>query len=338
MELVNSAPRDTVTELLSSLVVSSSVYCRSEFGAPWGFAVEGANVAKFHLVLEGACWLSLGGQDPVPLDEGELVVLPGGHRHTISDVLGSPVTGLEKLIIDHPLDSALRLRCGGQGSITKLVCGGFALAGPLPKHVMALLPPLVKVGPGDDAFARIKPLLDLLRDGAADTTPGAQAVFAKLADVLLAQVLRTHLTTVVADGQSGSFLRHDPPIELAAALIRDQPARGWTVQTLAREVGMSRTSFATRFRAAIGESPMRHLSKVRLSQAASYLRTADISLDAIAQRTGYASNASLSKAFRREFGASPGAYRAAANGLPAPARNLAETSGVVVPSSIAPVT
>ena len=75
------------------------------------------------------------------------------------------------------------------------------------------------------------------------------------------------------------------------------------------EVGMSRTLFATRFRAVTGESPMRHLAKVRLGQAAGYLTTADLSVDAIARRTGYASNASLSKAFKREFGVSPGAYR-----------------------------
>jgi len=165
---------------------------------------------------------------------------------------------------------------------------------------------MLKTCPGDAAFGKIDPLLDLLDLEASDFSPGAQAIIAKLADVLLAQVLRAHLAGAVAHD------KHDAPIAQAAALIRDQPARDWTVESLAREVGMSRTSLATRFRAAIGESPMRHLSKVRLSQAASYLRTADLSIDAIAQRTGYASDASLSKAFRREYGASPGAYRAAA--------------------------
>ena len=72
---------------------------------------------------------------------------------------------------------------------------------------------------------------------------------------------------------------------------------------------MSRTAFAMRFRAATGESPIHHLAKVRLSQAAAYLTTTDLTLDAIAVRTGYASNASLSKAFKRHFGVSPGTYR-----------------------------
>jgi len=91
--------------------------------------------------------------------------------------------------------------------------------------------------------------------------------------------------------------------------VRGQPARPWTLQALAREVGMSRTLLATRFHAAVGESPIRYLAKVRLGQAAGYLSTSELSLEAIAVRTGYASNASLSKAFKREFGVSPGAYR-----------------------------
>ena len=328
MELVNSAPRDTVTELLAGLTVRSSVYCRSDLGAPWGFEVDGANIAKFHLVLDGACWLSLDGHDPVPLRQGELVVLPAGQRHTISDAVGSPVTRLEELIADYPLDAAGRLRRGGGGIRTKLLCGGFALSEPVPKQLRLQLPPVVKACPGDASFGRIDAVLDLLLAEATDTAPGAQAIIAKLADVLLAQVLRAHLASVVGDSRSVPGSRHDPAIAQAAALIRDQPARSWTLQSLAREVGMSRTSFATSFRAAIGESPMRHLSKIRLSQAASYLRTADMSIDAIAQRTGYASDASLSKAFRREFGASPGAYRAAAvrASIAAPSLNGADVS------------
>jgi transcriptional regulator GlxA family with amidase domain len=86
----------------------------------------------------------------------------------------------------------------------------------------------------------------------------------------------------------------------------DQP---WTLQSLAHTVGISRSLLAARFRAATGQSPMRHLASVRLSQAADYLTTSDLSIESIAVRTGYSSNAALSKAFKREFGISPGTYR-----------------------------
>jgi len=310
MRLLNDAPNDEVTELLASLKVHSSVYCLSDLGAPWGFVVDGADTAKFHLVLEGACWLQAGSFDPVRLGTGELAMLPRGERHTMSAELDSPVTGLDQLIADHPLDADARLRCGGGGPRTRLLCGGFALSEPMPAPLLELLPPILTMDPGSATIsAWIDPVFALVRDEASRSAPGAQVIFAKLADVFLSQALRAWLTGAGQAGLLRPRSRCDPRIEKAAALIRDQPTRQWTLQALAREVGMSRTLLATRFRAATGESPMRYLAKVRLSQAAGYLRTAELNIDTIALRTGYGNNVSLSKAFKRELGISPGVYR-----------------------------
>jgi AraC-like DNA-binding protein/mannose-6-phosphate isomerase-like protein (cupin superfamily) len=310
MRILNGTPRDAVADLLSALQVHSTVYCVSDLGAPWGFAIDGANTAKFHCVLEGACWLRMGGQDPVRLGAGELVILPRGEPHAVSDARDSPVLGLDRIIADHPLDGNARLRYGGDGPRTRLLCGGFALGEPMPGPLLTLLPTVLTLEPGPAGLsAWIDPVFALVRQEASNAAPGAQAIFAKLADVFLAQALRAFL---VGAGQAGLLqprLAGDPRVERAAALVRDQPAHAWTLQSLARDVGMSRTLLATRFREVTGESPMRYLAKVRLGQAAGYLTTSDLSLEAIAARTGYAGNASLSKAFKREFGVSPGAYR-----------------------------
>jgi hypothetical protein len=85
MQLLNTAPDDAVTELLAALAVRSSVYCLSDLGAPWGFAVDGVNVAKFHVVLDGGCWLRPAGTAPHWLGCGDLVILPRGERHIMSD-------------------------------------------------------------------------------------------------------------------------------------------------------------------------------------------------------------------------------------------------------------
>jgi transcriptional regulator GlxA family with amidase domain len=159
--------------------------------------------------------------------------------------------------------------------------------------------------------AWIGPVFALARQEADTPAPGAQVIFARLADVFLTQALRTYLTGAAHNGLLRPRPHPDPLIARAAALIRDEPARPWTLHALARETGLSRTALVTRFRAATGEPPIEHLAKVRLSQAAAYLTTADLTLDAIAARTGYASSASLSKAFKRHFGVSPGTYRAA---------------------------
>jgi AraC-like DNA-binding protein len=310
MRLLNTAPDDEVTGLLAALAVRSSVYCLSDLGAPWGFEVDGATVAKFHVVLDGGCWLRLSGTAPLWLDRGDLVILPRGERHTMSDSLDSTVTGLDQLIAGHPLDGDGRLRCGGNGERTRLLCGGFTLASPASGTLLALLPQVVTMTPrAAPVSAWIGPVFALARQEATTPAPGAQAVFAKLADLFLTQALRTYLTGAAHTGLLRPGPPLDPPIARATALIRDDLARPWTLQALARETGLSRTSFATRFRAATGESPIQHLTKIRLSQAAAYLTTADLTLEAIAARTGYASNASLSKAFKRHFGVSPGTYR-----------------------------
>jgi len=310
VQLLNTAPDDDVTGLLAALTVRSSVYCLSDLGAPWGFEVDDASTAKFHVVLDGGCWLRLADADPVWLGHGDLAILPRGERHAVSDSLDSAVRGLDRLIADHPLDADARLNGGGDGARTRLLCGGFMLASPAPEALLALLPQVVTMTPRAALVsAWIGPVFALARQEATEPAPGAQAIFAKLADVFLAQALRAYLTGAARAGLLRPGPLPDPPIAHATALIRDAPARPWTLQALARETSMSRTAFAMRFRAATGESPIQHLAKVRLSQAAAYLTTTDLTLDAIAVRTGYASNASLSKAFKRHFGVSPGSYR-----------------------------
>jgi len=175
--------------------------------------------------------------------------------------------------------------------------------------MLAMLPQVVTMtSSAAPVSAWIGPVFALARQEATTPAPGAQAIFAKLADLFLTQALRAYLTGAACNSlhRPGPA---DPPIDHAIALIRNHADRPWTLQALARESGLSRTAFATRFRAATGEPPIQHLVNVRLSQAAAYLTSADLTIDAIAARIGYASDASLSKAFKRHFGVSPGTYR-----------------------------
>jgi AraC-like DNA-binding protein len=310
VRLLNTPPHDTVTELLATLKVRSSVYCLSELSAPWGFEVEGENIAKFHIVLAGGCWLRAGGQEPVWLESGEVVLLPHGDRHVLSDPLESPVQGLDRIVAGHPLDANGQLCYGGSGARTRLLCGGFALAEAMPARLLALLPAVLQInGSSAGVTTWLEPVFALLRQEADSAAPGAQAIFAKLADVFLSQALRTYLVGAEQAGLVTLEPLLDRQIEHAVAQMHAEPARRWTLQALAREAGMSRTAFAARFRAVVGESPMRHLARVRLGQAAGYLTTTSLSIYAISRRSGYDSDASLSKAFKREFGAPPGEYR-----------------------------
>lgn len=308
MELLNATASDAVTDALTAIRVRSSIYCLSDLRAPWGFRVEGANVAKFHLVLEGHCWLQADGRDPVPLQAGDLAILAGGDAHEMLDEPGSRVLALDSLIAAHPLDASARLRYGGSGARTRLLCGGFSLDNP---HALTtLMPPILRLdGASTGISSWLEPVFALVRQEAEQAAPGAQAIFARLAEVFLTQALRSYLIGAEQAGLLSLRISQDTQVGKAATLLGQHPDREWTLQSLAREVGMSRSLLAARFRAVTGESPMRHLARVRLGQAAGYLTTGSLSIEAIARRTGYASTASLSKAFKREFGVSPGTYR-----------------------------
>ena len=191
-----------------------------------------------------------------------------------------------------------------------MLCGGFVLEDPAPAALISLLPPVLQVNSRSaDITAWLEPVFALMRQEADRAAPGAQAIFAKLADVFVSQALRTYLAGAERAGLLQSQQEFDPSIARALATLHDRPAVNWTLAELAGQADMSRTLFAARFRAAVGESPMRHLAKIRLGQAAWYLTTTGLSVEAIARRTGYGTHASLSKALKREFGTSPGQYR-----------------------------
>jgi AraC-like DNA-binding protein len=308
MDLLTPTRTDAIGATLAAVSVRSSVYCLSELRAPWAFRVDGANVAKFHLVLEGNAWLEVLGQEALRLGTGDLVILPDGGSHVLRDAPDSVVADLDSLIAEHPLDANARLRCGGDGPLTRLLCGGFRLDEPA---VLATgLPAVLRLTAASaPTGAWIEPILALAQQEADHAAPGAQAVFAKLADVFLTQALRAYLIGAEHVGLLAPRRSPDTLVERATQLMKQQPGRPWTLESLAHTVGMSRSLLAARFRAVTGESPMRHLAAVRLNQAADYLTSSDLSIESIATRTGYGSNAALSKAFKREFGISPGTYR-----------------------------
>ena len=113
MDRLNPRATDAVSSLLNAIKVHSSVFCLSELGAPWGFEVAGSKIAKFHLVLDGKCWMQPHRSAALLLSDGDLVILPHGTGHAMRDEPGSSVISLEKLTSDHPPDEHARLSNGG---------------------------------------------------------------------------------------------------------------------------------------------------------------------------------------------------------------------------------
>jgi AraC-like DNA-binding protein len=322
MELLTAPRTDELSVLLEQINVRSVVYCLSDLGEPWGLRVDSSATAKFHLVLDGRATLTLDepGAAPAELSAGDLALLPHGSGHLIQDDRHSPARPLEHILAELPSGAAERLAYGGDGPRTSLLCGGFALASGLPENLLDLLPPLLVLDTASTGISRwLEPTLALLRNEIAADAPGGPAMLAKLADVFLAEIVRRYLSSLDALTFSvPSAAAGDPSVGAALALLRAQPDAPWTVADLARKVGLSRTAFAARFRDLVGEPPMSYLTRVRLGYAAGYLSATDKTVREIARMVGYESEASLSKAFRREFGRAPGEYRrqqAAAHGV-----------------------
>jgi mannose-6-phosphate isomerase-like protein (cupin superfamily) len=185
---------DAVSEVLRSVAVRSTVFCLSELRAPWAFRVDGEKVPKFHLVLEGSAFLSCGGEPPIGLRAGDLVVLPRGARHTLANDQATPTVTLERLLAEARLDGGSQLRYGGTGAVTRLLCGGFSLAEGLPESAVAAFPEVIRIDHRKAAATSwLEHVLATLRSEADNGMPGANALVAKIADVLLVQALRTWL-------------------------------------------------------------------------------------------------------------------------------------------------
>jgi transcriptional regulator GlxA family with amidase domain len=152
-------------------------------------------------------------------------------------------------------------------------------------------------------------LVDLVRSEAIKNRPAAETVILRLSEILFIQAVRSCLSTE-SDGNANWFRAlKDPQIGQALVLILRQPGEPWSVESLASDVGLSRSAFSARFRQLVDEPPMRYLTRARLAKAAAALRNGPATLVEIAHSIGYDSEVAFSKAFKRSFGMAPGAYR-----------------------------
>jgi AraC-like DNA-binding protein len=305
---------DVLTDVLETVRVGAACYGRVEAAAPWGIGVEADEEdARFHVVLSGDCWLEVEGQDPVQLHGGDLVALPHGHAHSLSDALGGAVRPLSELIASGAGKCQSSITVGSGGAQATLVTGSFHFEDRRNNPLLSVLPNLI-VLPGEMSrnVHWLEPTLKFIACEAASGRPGAQTVVSRLADVLFIQIVRGYLASLPAGASGWLGALGDPQIGAALGLIHQSPELDWTVQSLAARVAMSRSAFASRFARLVGEPPLAYVTRWRMQKAAGLLRQSSATLADIAERVGYDSEAAFSKAFKRTVGSAPGAYRRAA--------------------------
>ena len=311
MDPLTQFQEDVFADVLQSIHLQSALYCRAHLSAPWGLGVPRREAAVFHIVTAGTCWLRVEGTDePVFLTPGDLMILPHGHAHAVTDQLTTPVTEFEDFVSRYPPDKYGRVYGEGRGAQCSLVCGEYQLEEYATNPLYALLPTCLRASSQQKrANPWIKTIIRLVGAEAQGHQPGAETVITRLSEILFLHAVRDYLSRL-GDGQAG-WLRalRDPQVGQALALIHHQPEERWTVEALARRVGLSRSALSAKFTELVGRPPLRYLTDVRLTKAAALLRTQPATLVAVALSVGYDSEVAFSKAFKRRFGTAPGAYR-----------------------------
>jgi AraC family transcriptional regulator, alkane utilization regulator len=311
---------DALSEVFKTIQIENTVCYRVELSAPWGIQMNEFNGTVFLVVIRGSGWLEVEGiETPMPLVGGDLVLLPKGQPHVLRDSPGEalekhsndPIIDFEQLLSSHTDNNNSNvLRTGGTGLSTTLMYGRVSYT-PLPENpLLSALPQLLIIkGEEKTVVEWLDTTLQFMGSEIANARPGVQVVINHLASILLVQAVRGYIANRECGDRCWLKALNDPIIGSVLNLIHRHPDRAWTVEQLAEQVGISRTTLFTQFRELVGEPPGKYLTRWRMQRASQILRLEQTTLMEVASLVGYESEASFSKAFKQWVGQSPGAYR-----------------------------
>ncbi|HTJ96642.1 MAG TPA: AraC family transcriptional regulator [Rhodocyclaceae bacterium] len=316
-----------MSEILKSVRLEGAFYLNAEFTAPWcaqtkfglsrvvGHLPGAEHVMFFHFLTEGSCKVRLAdGGEAFDLTAGDLVVFPHDDTHILgSDLQLTPVEAKTDIAVDElPTDDFLYYRGGGGGETTRFVCGYLACNRSLSRPLLDALPRALHIPMGEGPGAML--MRELLKKGVRESAaaqPGGHSILAKLSELMFVDAMRRYIESLPPGGQGWLAGVRDAQVGKALAMLHAEPSKAWTVDELAAKAALSRSTLAERFTALVGEPPMQYLMRWRLALAAQSLRAGSEAIIRVAERCGYESEAAFSRAFKREFGLPPAAWRKA---------------------------
>ncbi len=315
---------DVLSDLLQVVRLSGAIVLRGDFSAPWAvetpppallarMLLPGARRLVFlHVVTQGHCWIEVAPGERVALSAGAVALLPYADTHTLGSGAEPDVVPIATLLRAAPACAgAPRVVHGGGGVTTRMVCGVLHCDELLFNPMLKTLPRLLVVqSPPEPAGSLLAGAIRQLSGEAEVARAGGGCLQARLAELLFIEVLREHVASLPPGAAGWLGAVNDPIVGGALQYLHARPRERWTVTSLARHVGASRSLLADRFARLVGEPPMRYLTRWRLQLAGQLLRDGHAGLAAIAEQVGYESEAAFNRAFRRHAGEPPGAWRA----------------------------
>lgn len=299
---------DVLTDVLNTLELKGWLSSRRELEPPWRYDFAPSKDSMFHVLNYGSAYLHIEGEaEPRPVEDGDVILFPTGHPHSLYDHAASPLTRLVHL--DYNPQRGHHVVFGdGEGPKPLLLCGAFHFEYPSDFPLLHRLPTLIHVrgaqGRLEQGFVDI---VRIIARESASQQPGTEVMLSRLTELLFIQVIRLWIDQQTeATGWVGAL--RDQPISAALGLIHESPARKWTVKELADAVALSRSAFSARFTDLVGEPPMTYLTRWRMLRATRLLKN-EVRVETIAELLGYESEAAFRKAFKREIGIPPAQYR-----------------------------
>lgn len=323
---------DALSEALGTVRMTGAIFVNAEVTAPWGFVAPPAqqglrilapgseHLIVYHLLTEGKALAEAEGMDPLPLGPGDIVIVPHGDPHVMSNGAPSTLIDSAAALGEYVAGDLKIMRYGGGGAVTRFICGFLGCERQACRLFLAGLPPMIRINiRGDAGGTWLESSIRHLVSETGARRAGGPALLSKMAEVLFIEALRRYAEHLPA-GQTGWLAgARDPVVGAALALLHREPCRSWTVAALAAAVGASRSVLVERFDRFLGEPPLGYLRRWRLQRAARLLQTSRRSILQVASDVGYESEAAFNRAFKREFDLPPAQYRRkiAANGAAA---------------------
>jgi AraC-like DNA-binding protein len=313
---------DVLSEVLKVVKLQGALFYNGEFSAPWSvyaapsqrlaryFGTNTEHVIVYHFLTEGHASVRVENGSRLNLDAGDIVMIPHGDKHIVEN---GPATCTvdDSEHLTEVLKQGLKLwRVGGGGEVTKFVCGYMACDTRLGQVFLSGLPPIFKLSIRNKPSGRwLENSIRFSVDHGDPSQAGREAVLAKLSEVLFVETLRAYIAELPPNQTGWLASARDPEIGRALALMHRNPAHPWTIASLAKEAGISRSVLAERFHNYLNETPMAYLTRWRLQLGGQMLSSTSYSVAQIAAEVGYESEAAFNRAFKREFAIPPARFR-----------------------------
>jgi len=316
---------DVLSEVLRAVRLNGAVFFDVNARAPWAVASPdtrdvrdrvmpgSAHVMPFHLIMSGTAWIETDdpSQPPIRAEQGDVILLPQGDAH----YLGSEGCDRVRPNMAHyhrPTDQQLPFRVseiGGAGEDTRIVCGYFGCDAAPFNPLLDALPRLTVIKAGPDCGKLASHFITAALNEGGANRPGGETILAKLSELMLVQAMRMYIDALPESSEGWLSGLRDVHVGRAMQLIHGDPSRDWTLATLARETGLSRSALADRFVRLVKMPPMQYLGRWRMQLAAHALEQPSASIAIVAADVGYQSEAAFNRAFKRFVGQPPGVWR-----------------------------